>query len=117
MITSEIFVAHNKCDLKAYLLLINSQETNNNEFITSSRLELNSLKEKYSKYMSNQFKDVAPYSISELEKGTPVLLNPTISTNKLETHSDSLVVVQNESLANSYYHQPTLVISNYLMKK
>ena len=101
MITSEIMIAYAQCKLKAHLLLHSGRNDTRHECISILEEESKKNREKYLARIKVRTSEVKPYSLEEMKKGIPTLVEAKFTFGDLEAYADILTRLEQSSSKKS----------------
>lgn len=90
MITSNVLIAYSQCKMKAYFLLFTDENGQTHEYGSILNKEKQKTRLKYIHKIQNKFTTVQPYSLVEIKKGTPILINAILETESLRSYAGVL---------------------------
>ena len=112
-ITSKIVVSYYQCPIKAFILLCRKIKGNKNEYTDMLNKQKNKIERIYLKSIHNNFTEVKPYEIKNLNNKYEVLTNATIEINGLSADCPILIKVNTPSALGRYSYEPTIFMPTY----
>jgi predicted RecB family nuclease len=117
LITSEIFVAHTQCHLKAYKLLFHETSGTSHEYVRILEDRANRNQIAHIESICRTECDVRPYSLEHLREGADVFINATLEADGLQAVCPVLTKCETPSALRQHSYEPTLCVGSYAIPK
>jgi predicted RecB family nuclease len=116
-ITPDIVIAYAQCPRKAYLLLFSPDKGEPHEYVQMLKQQRCIQQDRYIDQLTQTHKDVEPYSLENLRKGSKVLINAHLQVDGFVADCGVLTRVEGTSMIGKHSYEPSIFVGTYSISK